>query len=136
MMGGLLDITVDDGYILYVSHKQDVIAKSIEPNWRGTQKLTINNTSFRTLPYSIKFTNVFNEFNPASEFVYKVRRNGIVVKEETVVPTKDDYIVKSLLIPAYTTYEYEIEYHFIDTGKNQDNQMGKKFNAKIEVEAN
>ena len=53
-----------------------------------------------------------------------------------MVPTSDEYIVRTLLIPAYTTYDYDIVYRFIDTGVPQDNQRGKNFKAKITVEAN
>ena len=95
-----------------------------------------NNTSNQTFVYSMKFTNVVNTFNPLSEFVYSVKRNGVVVKQEEALPTTDSYIVEHLLIPGNTSYEYEIDYRFVETYQVQNYQLGKTFKAKVEVEAN
>ena len=79
---------------------------------------------------------VINQFEPKSEFVYNVKRNGIIVIPDTEAPSADGYIIKDLMIPANTTLEYTFTYHFVETGVNQDNQKGKTFSSKIIVEAN
>ena len=117
-------------------YNKDVIANGIQPGWKDTLKLSIRNQSNKTLVYSIKFSEVYNDFNPTSEFVYRVKRDGITIIGETPSPTSDAYILQSVLIPANTTYEYEIEYEFIETGYLQNYQMGKNFRARIVVEAN
>ena len=48
----------------------------------------------------------------------------------------DAYFAEHLLIPGNTSYEYVIDYEFIETNKVQNYQLGKTFKAKIEVEAN
>ena len=68
--------------------------------------------------------------------VYSVRRDGVLVKGEQPCPTSESYIVQTLLIPAHTSYTYEITYHFIETGMNQNYQQGKNFKATIAVETN
>ena len=135
--GGLLDITAEENApILYVSNQQSLVAENITPGWTGSQSLQINNQSNMTLSYSIRFTNVTNDFNPTNEFVYSVRKDGVSVVNETPCPTNDSYIVYNVIIPAHTSYTYELSYHFIETGVNQNNQMGKTFKAAIEVQTN
>ena len=92
-------------------------------------------SSDKTILYSIKLLNVTNTFNPTSEFVYSIYRNNIMIKNETATPVTEDYIMKDLIIPANTSYSYEIRYKFIDTGVEQNNQMGKTFKATVSVEA-
>ena len=135
--GGMLDISAsEDTPIVFVSEQQAIEAPGILPGWTQTQKLVINNRSDVTLPYSIKFKDVINQFNPTSELVYSVRRDGVLVKGEQPCPTSESYIVQTLLIPAHTSYTYEITYHFIETGMNQNYQQGKNFKATIAVETN
>ena len=58
-----------------------------------------------------------------------------MIKNETETPVTEDYIMKDLIIPANTSYTYEIRYKLIDTGVEQNNQMGKTFKATVSVEA-
>ena len=51
------------------------------------------------------------------------------------VPYDDSNILDKVIIPAGATWRYEIRYRFVETGQIQNQQMGKKFTAKIEVEA-
>ena len=130
----ILDIATEDIVTLYTTYNRDVVAKGIQPGWSDTQKLTVENKSKKSLIYSLKFTDVVNEFNPNSELTYTVKRDGIVVVPTTASPLTDTYILKEVLIPAHTTYVYTIDYHFIETGHLQNYQLENKFNARIAVE--
>ena len=76
---------------------------------------------------------VYNDFNPASELVYSLTQNGVTIVNETPSPTVDGDLIKNVVIPPHTTYEYVLTYHFIDTGMPQDYQQGKNFKATLEV---
>ena len=130
----ILGIATEDIVTLYTTYNRDVVAKGIQPGWSDTQKLTVENKSKKSLIYSLKFTDVVNEFNPNSELTYTVKRDGIVVVPTTASPLTDTYILKEVLIPAHTTYVYAIDYHFIETGHLQNYQLENKFNARIVVE--
>ena len=130
----ILDIATEDIVTLYTTYNREVVAKGIQPGWSDTQKLTVENKSKKSLIYSLKFTDVVNEFNPNSELTYTVKRDGIVVVPTTASPLTDTYILKEVLIPAHTTYVYAIDYHFIETGHLQNYQLENKFNARIVVE--
>ena len=130
-----VDIISNDGYILYITYNKPINAEDIIPGWTDKQILTVNNKSDKSIVYSIKLLNVTNTFNPTSEFVYSIYRNNIMIKNETATPVTEDYIMKDLIIPANTSYSYEIGYKFIDTGVEQNNQMGKTFKATVTVEA-
>jgi len=43
--------------------------------------------------------------------------------------------MKNILIPAGMTYNYELDYEFLETNTLQNSNQGKSFNAKIEIEA-
>ena len=130
-----VDIDVENDKILYVSYLQGIDAPFVTPDWSGSQLFSVNNTSDYTLAFNIKFKNVYNDFNPTSEFVYSLSQNGTILVNETPAPTEDGYLIQNVVIPPHTTYEYRLTYHFVETGQIQDNQQGKRFTADLEVEA-
>ena len=131
-----VNISTEENRILYVSYLNGINAQNVTPNWSGTQEFTVNNTSNYSIAFNIKFKNVYNEFNPASEFVYSLLQDGILKIAETASPTSDGYLLQNIIIPPHTTYRYKLTYRFVDTGENQDYQQGKRFTADLEVELN
>ena len=97
-------------------------------------KFDLNNKSNTPIMYNIKLTNVTNTFNPNSDFVYSLRRDGTSITNRVPAPVSDSYIVQKVLIPANTTYNYELDYEFLETGVLQNSNQGKTFSAKIEIE--
>ena len=133
---GSVNISTEEDRILYVSYLKGINAPYIAPDWSATQEFSVNNTSNYSIAFNIKFKNVYNEFNPNNEFVYSLTQDGIVKVPETASPTSDGYLLQNVIIPPHTTYHYELTYRFVDTGQNQNYQMGKRFTADLEVELN
>ena len=121
--------------ILYVSYLQGIDVNNVTPNWSGNQLFSVNNTSDYTLAFNIRFKNVYNDFDPTSEFVYSLIQNGTTIINETPAPTEDGYLIQNVVIPPHTVYSYTLTYHFIDTGDVQDYQQNKRFTADLQVEA-
>jgi len=130
-----VDINTDNNLVLYVSYLNSISVSGISPNWKGNQQFTVNNYSDQTLSFNIKLTNVKNTFNPTSDFVYSLRRDGVLIKYHEVAPVSDTIILEKVMIPGHMTYKYDLEYEFLETGVNQNYNQGKTFGAKIEVEA-
>ena len=119
----------------YVSYLNGINVSNISPNWKDSQKFYVNNNTDKTLVFNIKLTKVNNTFNPTSDLVYSLKRDGLRLYDKVNTPTTDTYIMKNIIIPGKTTYNYELEYEFIETGANQDYNKDKSFNAKVEIEA-
>ena len=66
--------------------------------------------------------------------VYVLKRENVVVKEETASPTEDTELYTELMIPAHATFKYELEYHFKNFDYAQDQQKGKSYKAKINID--
>ena len=129
----IIDVDPSDNAILYVTYVKAVEALGIEPGWTDTQKFTIENQSNETLIFNINWKDVTNTFTMPGGFTYTIKRDGLV--EGTYdAPKTDSKIVERIIIPAKTTYSYEIIYNFNNLDQNQDEDQGKQFSAKIVAE--
>ncbi len=129
----IIDVDPSDNAILYVTYVKAVEALDIEPGWSDTQKFTIENQSNETLIFNINWKDVHNTFTMPGGFTYTLKRDGIV--EGTYdAPKTDSKLVERIIIPAKTTYSYEIIYNFNNLDQNQNEDQGKQFSAKIVAE--
>ena len=81
----------------------------------------------------MKWIDVKNTFTTTNNLYYSVMRNKTNIITNARTPYKETNIVTNVVIPAKTTYEWTFSFEFKDTGKNQDVDMGKIFDAKIKI---
>ena len=81
----------------------------------------------------MKWIDVKNTFTTTNNLYYNVKRNKTNIITNKRTPYKETDIVTNVIIPAKTTYEWTFTFEFKDTGKNQDIDMGKIFDAKIKI---
>ena len=104
-----------------------------------SSEVTISKTNFvkkmksKYKKFNINWKDVTNTFTMPGGFTYTIKRDGLV--EGTYdAPKTDSKIVERIIIPAKTTYSYEIIYNFNNLDQNQDEDQGKQFSAKIVAE--
>lgn len=121
--------------ILFVTYLQDVDVNNMFPNTTVTQSFTVENQSNHTLQFNLNWQNVSNEFTVREGFTYSVKVDGIVKLKSIPTPNINSNLLKEIIIPAKTTYKYEIDYTFLDLPDvDQTMDQGKTFKAQIKAE--
>lgn len=121
--------------ILFVTYLQDVDVDNMLPNTIVTQSFTVENQSNHTLRFNLNWQNVSNEFTIREGFTYTVKVDGIVKLKSIPTPNINSNLLKEIIIPAKTTYNYEIDYTFLDLPDvDQTIDQGKTFKAQIKAE--
>lgn len=125
----------DGNAILFVTYTQDVNIENMMPNTTVTQKFSVQNDSNRTLVFNLNWIDVINELTVLEGFTYQMKRDGIITSKNITAPTENSKLLKEVIIPAKTTYHYEIDYTFHDL-ENIDQTMdqNKRFSARISAE--
>ncbi len=123
----------DENAILFVNYIRGVNIDNMVPNSSASQIFTVENQSNKTLFFTLNFENVENNFTVPEGFTYQVKRDNIIQIEEQIAPKKDGKVLKNeIMIPAHTTYSYEIIYTFHDLPNiNQTADQNKTFSTKI-----
>lgn len=123
----------DENAILYVNYTKGVEIEGMLPDTSESQTFTVENQSNRTLFFTLNFENVVNDFTVPEGFTYQVIQDNINKTEEIKAPTKDGMVLENIImIPAHTTYNYEIVYTFHNLPDvNQTADQNKTFSAKI-----
>lgn len=125
----------NENAILFVTYVQGVNVNNMIPNTTVTQTFTVENQSNQTLRFNLNWVEVFNEITVQEGFTYTLKRDGIVQLNSLPVPNTDSNLLKEIIIPAKTTYEYEIDYTFHDLADvDQTMDQNKTFTAKIKAE--
>ena len=127
-----VDINEGNEYVLTLTGSDYDVSK-IVPGWTGTKKFKLSNTTNTAQTISMKWINVQNTFTTTNNLYYSVNRGKTNVIKNARTPYKETDIMTNIVIPAKTTYEWTFNFKFKDTGKNQDVDMGKLFDAKIKI---
>ena len=86
------------------------------------------------MEYSLKWKVVENTFI-TNNLQYKVTgTNGGVSLGYRVAPKGDAYIAQRIKIPARSTQKYTIDFTLMGTNKPQNEDQGKMFKGKVEIE--
>lgn len=102
---------------------------------RATQTFTVKNESNRTIVFNLNWINVNNEFNVKEGLTYLIRRDGNTITGEVPTPSGDGNLLNKIVIPAGTTYSYEVDYTFHNLPeKDQTMDLNKTFTAQIIAE--
>lgn len=135
-------IEVDDKVaILFVSYAQPAIMENMIPGTTITQTFSVENQSDATLVFDLNWQDVFNEITVREGLTYQVKRkvlgsNALSLDSQTPIPESgDSTMLSKIIIPANTTYLYEIDYTFHDLPtEDQTMDQNKTFKATIVAE--
>lgn len=129
--------TDDKEAILFVSYSQSALAENMVPGTTITQKFSVQNQSDATLVFNLDWKDVYNEITVLEGLKYQVKRqtlgsDAVSVSEQISIPNSDANMLSKIVIPANTTYLYEIDYTFFDLpDKDQTMDQNKTFRASI-----
>ena len=99
-----------------------------------TKTFTVKNTSKYTIYYDIKLDNVINNFEHPSDLVYTLTSdNNGAYRNQSIMPVSDEIIASMIRIEPGVTQSYEMKIIFLDTGKDQSNNMNKTFSSRIKL---
>lgn len=121
--------------ILFLNYTKGVNIDNMLPDTTVTQTFTVENQSKKTLVFSLNWINVTNEFVVPEGFTYQIKKDGFVVSDLIPAPKNESNLVENVIIPAETTYSYEIDYTFHNlVDKDQTADQNKTFSAQIIAE--
>ena len=128
---GSLTLELNDGAV--VGTTQNMI-----PGDSITKSFSVTNTSNQALAYDIYLSEIFNNFADKSDLVYRINSTdgGYNTLSDTEVPSEvglQSKIIDSHVINAGDTQHYTLTIKFLSKNKNQDNNKGKSFSAKIQI---
>ena len=100
-----------------------------------TKTFNITNTGTLTTTYDIYFSEVINEFNDQGDLVYLILSNdgGYNSTSDLQVPNTSSKIVNSYSIDPGVTQTYTLTIKFLNINENQDDNQGKIFSSKIQL---
>ena len=99
-----------------------------------TKSFSVTNTSKYTIYYDIKLDNVVNNFAHPSDLVYELdSNNNGAYRNQSIMPTEDEIIASFIRIEPGVTQEYNMKILFLDTQKDQSDNMNKTFSSKIKL---
>ena len=126
------DINEGDEFVLTLTGSDYDISK-VTPGWTGNKTFKLTNTTDKPQTISMKWIDVTNTFTTTNNIYYTITNNSKTVLKDARAPYKESDILTNITIPAKKTYEWSFKFEFRDTGKNQDIDMGKVFDAKIKI---
>ena len=127
---GIMQITYTDGEIIGTPSNM-IPGQSIEKRFK------VKNTGNVNTEYVIYLSEVINTFNPTTDLEYKLEKlstNGYETNGFVTAPTSPAAINNvSISIESNEEQEYKLTVLFKETNVNQDDNKGKKFQAKIQI---
>lgn len=125
----------DDKGILYINYVKGVNIENMLPDTTTTQAFVVENQSDQTIVFNLNWLNVVNEISVEEGFTYQIKRDGIAITSLIPVPKNATSLLSNIVIPAKTTYSYEIDYTFHNLeDKDQTMDQNKTFSAEIGAE--
>lgn len=125
----------DEEAILFVNYTQSATMENMVPGTTMTQTFSVENQSNQSLTFNLNWVNVVNEISVRKGFTYQIKRDGIISSDSIPVPNEDSTMLNKIVIPAKTTYQYEIDYTFHDLEDiDQSQDQNKTFSAQIKAE--
>lgn len=133
----IIELKDDKVAILFVSYTQPAIMENMVPGTTITQTFSVENQSDATLVFDLNWKDVFNEIMVREGLTYQIKRkvlgsNALSLGNQIPIPNSDSIMLSKIIIPANTTYLYEIDYTFHDLpDKDQTMDQNKNFKATI-----
>ena len=98
-----------------------------------TKTFSVTNTGNVATNYDIFLSDIVNTFADSSDLVYTLTSTNGANVSETVIPTISSKIVSNQSIDVDETQTYTLTIKFLNTNENQDDNQGKIFSSKIQL---
>ncbi len=117
----------------YIDGNQVALTNAV-PGDKVTKTFKVKNTGNVTTTYTIYMSELVNDFADKTDLVYTLTgTNGGKNVSETQVPDSSSAIASDVSIDAGVTQEYTLVITFKETNDVQDDNQGKKFSTKIQI---
>ena len=127
---GVMEITFTDGQLIGTPSNM-IPGQSIE------KRFSVKNTGNVETSYVIYLSEIINTFNPSTDLEYKLEKlssNGFNMDSFVVAPVNSSAINNvAQSIDVNEVQEYKLTVRFKEANANQDNNKGKKFQTKIQI---
>ena len=131
---------ITSGNLTLELHDGNVIGTTTDmiPGNYVTKQFSVTNTGSQSLAYDIYLSEIYNDFADKSDLVYSISSNDggyntlneIEVPSETGIQSK---IINTHVINSGDTQNYTLTIKFLSKNENQDDNKGKTFSAKIQI---
>ena len=114
------------------------ITQGMIPGQKVQKKFKVRNTGTLETKYDIYLSEILNTFADKSDLVYRITSTdgGYNSSSDKEVPSSvgsSSKIVPGTSIGANEEHNYILEIEFLNKNENQDDNKGKKFSAKIQI---
>ena len=114
------------------------ITQGMLPGQKVQKKFKVRNTGTLETKYDIYLSEILNDFADKSDLVYRLisEDGGYNSSSDREVPSSvgtSSKIVPGTSIGANEEHNYILEIEFLNKNENQDDNKGKKFSAKIQI---
>ena len=114
------------------------ITQGMLPGQKVQKKFKVRNTGTVETKYDIYLSEILNTFEDKSDLVYRLisEDGGYNSSSDREVPSSvgtSSKIVPGTSIGANEEHNYILEIEFLNKNENQDDNKGKKFSAKIQI---
>ena len=117
----------------YIDGNQVALTNAV-PGDKVTKTFKVKNTGNVTTTYTIYMSELINDFADKTDLVYTLTgTNGGKNVSETQVPDSSSAIASDVSIDAGVTQEYTLVITFKETNDVQDDNQGKNFSTKIQI---
>ena len=117
----------------YIDGNQVALTNAV-PGDKVTKTFKVKNTGNVTTTYTIYMSELINDFADKTDLVYTLTgTNGGKNVSETQVPDNSGAIASDVSIDAGVTQEYTLVITFKETNDVQDDNQGKKFSTRIQI---
>ena len=128
-----VNVTTGTMNLVYSGENQLNMANAL-PGATQSVTFTIKNTGSLPAIYSVDIIDVVNNFADKNDLVYSLSSdNAGGSKSETVVPSTNGTLIPVVGINPGITQTYTLTIHFKETGDNQNDNQGKMFSGKIQI---
>ena len=122
---GSLELTYTDGV-------KQIIGADIYPGWQDTKTFTVKNTGDVLTTYSIRLSNIVNNFSIAGSIsISIVGSNGGKSLSKRPIPANDSSVIDYVSIGKGVTHTYSITVYYNNLDVDQNPDKGKSFSFQV-----
>ena len=122
---GSLELTYTDGV-------KQIIGANIYPGWQDTKTFTVKNTGDALTTYSIRLSNIVNNFSIAGSIsISIVGSNGGKSLSKRPIPASDSSVIDYVSIGKGVTHTYSITVYYNNLDVDQNPDKGKSFSFQV-----
>ena len=129
------NMVIETGHmeVTYVNGNEVGTTDNMLPGNYVEKHFSVVNTGNIDAIYDIYLNDIENTFATKSDLVYElISLNGANISE-SVCPSDNTKIAYNIPISVGQTHDYVLKITFKETGENQDDNKGKKFNAEVNL---